>query len=145
MIVATTRLEIPTDEGASLSDVTTEVNSFVRDSALRTGLCVLTVAGDGCCLTLVPDLDDDMDDLLRRIHTHLAAPQPASPVSDEDAGSRDRLDVDDSDQAAAGVVADSITVSIRDGEMNLGSWDGVVLLDARGPRACAVDVTLIGS
>lgn len=144
MKIETVRLHFNTDDGASLSDVTAEVNAFVRDSAFRAGLCILTVSGDGCCLTLSPDLDEDMDDLLRIIRTHLAAPHTPSPVPDEGAGSRDRLDVDDSGYPAAGVVAESITVSIRDGGMNLGSWDGVVLLDARGPRACAVDVTLMG-
>ena len=149
MRIETARLHFNTDDGASLSDVTGDVNAFVRDSAFRVGLCILTVAGDGCCLTLAPDLDEDVDDLLRIIRTHLAAP-PAAPGAPEEragspAGSRDRLDVDDSGYPAAGVVAESITLSIRDGNMNLGSWDAVVLLDARGPRACAVDITLMGA
>ncbi|MDH4037661.1 MAG: YjbQ family protein [Candidatus Krumholzibacteria bacterium] len=141
MKIETARLQFNTDDGASLSDVTAEVNAFVRDSAFQAGLCILTVAGDGCCLTLAPDLDDDMDDLLRIVRTHLATPAPSAPTDEN----RDRLDVDDSGYPAAGVVADSITLTIRDGGMNLGSWDGVILLDARGPRPCPVDVTLMGA
>jgi thiamine phosphate synthase YjbQ (UPF0047 family) len=141
MKIETVRLHFNTDDGASLSDVTADVNAFVRDSAFQGGLCILTVPGDGCCLTLAPDLDEDMDDLLRIVRTHLAAPSPEATAVEE---SRDRLDVDDSGYPAGGVVADTITLTIRDGAMNLGSWDGVILLDARGPRVCPVDVTLMG-
>lgn len=140
MRIETTRLHFNTDDGASLSDVTEDVNAFVRDSAFRIGLCILTVSAPGCCITLSPDLDEDEDDLLRIIRTHLVAAASAAP----DEGSKDRLDVDDSGYPAAGVVANSLTLSIRDGGMNLGTWDAVMLLDARGPRACAVDVTLMG-
>jgi thiamine phosphate synthase YjbQ (UPF0047 family) len=141
MRIETVRLQFATDDGASLADVTAEVNAFVRDSAFQTGLCILTVPGDGCCLTLAPDLDEDMDDLLRIVQRHLTTRAPEAGPPDE---SRDRLDVDDSGYPAGGVVADSITLTIRDGGMNLGSWDGVILLDARGPRVCPVDVTLMG-
>ncbi len=139
MRIETVRLYFPTEEGASLADVTAEVDAFIRDAAFSQGLCILTVPGDGCCLTLTPDLDEDVDDLLRIVRTHLA---PGLPGAVE---SGDRVDVDDSGYPAAGVVADSLTVSIRAGGMNLGSWDGIVLLDARGPRTCPLDVTLAGA
>lgn len=144
MKIETARLHFNTDDGASLSDVTADVNAFVRDSAFQVGLCIMTVTAAGCCLTLSPDLDEDMDDMLRIIRTHLAERVPEPAVPEESAGSRDRLDIDDSGYPAAGVVAESITLSIRDGAMNLGSWDSVVLLDARGPRLCPVDITLMG-
>lgn len=145
MIVATARLEIATDEGASLSDVTDDVNAFLRSSGIAKGLCVLSTASEGACLTLSAELDEDVDNLLRVVRTHLSAPSPDRGTVDESLGSIDRLDVDDSGYPSGGVVADSITVSVRDGGMNLGSWDAVVLLDSRGPRACAVDVTLMGA
>ena len=145
MRIETARIDFNTDDGASLSDITTEVNAFVRDTAFQAGLCVLTVSGEGCCLTLSTDIDDDVDDLLRIVRTHLAAPPAAVGAPEEASGSKDRLDVDDSGYPTAGVLADSMTLSIRDGGMNLGSWDAVVLLDAQGPRACSVDVTLMGA
>jgi len=144
MKIETIRLHFNTDDGASLSDVTAEVNAFVRNSALRSGLCILTVPGDGCCLTLSPDLDEDVDDLLRIVRTHLAVAPPPPRETPSTPASHDRLDVDDSGYPAAGVVAETLTLSIRDGGMNLGGWESVVLLDARGPRVCPVDVTLMG-
>ena len=153
MKIETARLHFSTDDGASIADVTAEVNAFVRDSAFRTGLCVLTVPGDGCCLTLSADLDEDVDDLLRIVRTHLAVPpdEPSPPVGVSGSGgspgsqaSQDRLDVDDSGYPTAGIVADTLSLSIREGSMNLGSWESVVLLDGRGPRMCPLDVTLMG-
>jgi thiamine phosphate synthase YjbQ (UPF0047 family) len=142
MRIETARLHFRTDDGASLTDVTADVNAFVRDSAIQAGLCVLTVSGEGCCLTLSPDLDEDVDDLLRTVRTHLVAARPTEGAPDE--VSNDRLDIDDSGYPAAAVVADSITLSLRDGGMDIGSWESVILLDGRGPRSCALDITLMG-
>ncbi len=145
MIVATARLDIATDEGASLSDVTGDVNAFLQASGIASGLCVLSTASEGSCLTLSAELDEDVDNLLRVVRTHLSAPSTDRGNMDDVTGPIDRLDVDDSGYPSGGVVADSITLAIRDGGMNLGSWDAVVLLDSRGPRVCAVDVTLMGA
>ena len=37
MIVVTTRLEITTDEGVSLADITSEVNAFIKSSGVASG------------------------------------------------------------------------------------------------------------
>ena len=108
-------------------------------------MCVLSTASEGSCLTLSAELDEDVDNLLRVVRTHLSAPSADRGTMEDVTGPIDRLDVDDSGYPTGGVVADSITLSIRDGGMNLGSWDAVVLLDSRGPRVCAVDVTLMGA
>ncbi|HEX5131839.1 MAG TPA: YjbQ family protein [Candidatus Krumholzibacteria bacterium] len=145
MRIETTRLHFSTADGASLADVTAEVNGFVRDAAVYAGLCILTLPGEGCCLTLSAELDDDVDDLLRIVRTHLAHRDTGGPGEPLAPPSIDRLDVDDSGYPAGGVIADSITVSIRDGAIHVGTWEAVVLLDACGPRAVALDVTLIGT
>ncbi len=144
MRIETVQLHFLTDEGASLSDITSEVNAFVRDSGLRTGLCILTLPSEGCCLTLTPDLDEGVDDLLRIVRSHLSEPSDAD-LDADDPGQRDRLDLDINGYGAAGIMADTLSLSIRDAGLNLGSWDAVVLLDARGPVSRPVDVTLIGT
>jgi thiamine phosphate synthase YjbQ (UPF0047 family) len=141
--IETIRLYVPTDDGASLADVTADVNQFVQHTAIRQGLCILTLSGDHCCLTLSPELDEDVDDLFRIVRAHLSAPREEAPVAEP--ASRDRLDVDDSGYPASGVLADSITVSVREGAMNLGTWEAVVVLDGDGPRTIPLDVTLVGA
>ena len=146
MIVATSRLDIATHEGASLSDVTLEVNAFVRSSGVLSGLCILSAASDDSCLTLSANLDEDVDDLLRLARTHLSGFAPgageeneASPV----AGRSDRIDFEGG-YTPAGVLADSVSLPVRDGAINLGTWEAIVLLDAKGPAVRAIDVTVMG-
>jgi thiamine phosphate synthase YjbQ (UPF0047 family) len=140
-------LEITTNEGASLSDVTLEVNAYVRTSGVRSGLCILSAASEDACLTLSADLDEDVDDLLRLARTQLSGAPAPDDRSGDDFGSAersDRIDVDGGGYAPAGILADTISLPVREGAVGLGSWDAIVLLDAKGPAVRAIDVTIIG-
>ncbi|HXV12908.1 MAG TPA: YjbQ family protein [Candidatus Krumholzibacteria bacterium] len=146
MIVATTRLEIATDEGASLSDVTSDVNSFVRASGIANGLCVLSAPSSEACLTLSGELDEDVDDLLRLAWSHLAGRPGDAPDGGDEPGERpDRVDAEGAGYSPAGVLAECISLPVRDGAIGLGTWEAVVLLDARGPALRPIDVTVMGS
>lgn len=144
MIVATTRLEIATDEGASLSDVTADVNIFVKATGIAQGLCILSAPEDGVCLTLSGELDEDVDDLLRLAWSHLPAVAHTGEASD-DAERPDRIDAEGGGYIPAGVLADCVSLPVREGALSLGTWEAVVLLDARGPAARPIDVTVMGS
>jgi thiamine phosphate synthase YjbQ (UPF0047 family) len=140
-------LEIATQGGASLSDVTLEVNAFVQTSGVRSGLCILSAACDDSCLTLSADLDEDVDDLLRLARTHLAqAAFPTSELAEEPthADRSDRMDFEGGGYTPAGVLADSVSLPVRDGAISLGTWEAIVLLDAKGPAVRAIDVTIMG-
>jgi len=148
VIVATSRLDIATHEGASLSDVTLEVNAFVQSSGVVSGLCILSTASDDSCLTLTASLDDDVDDLLRLARTHLSGAAPGANDEPDESGAADRsdrIDLESGGYSPAGVLADSVSLPVREGAINLGTWEAIVLLDAKGPAVRAIDVTLIGA
>jgi len=144
MIVATARLEIATDDGASLSDVTGEVNAYLRATGISSGLCVLSAPSEGSCLTLSAALDEDVDDLLRLARSFLveATRDDDDPLVLE---RRDRMEADAAGYTPAGVLADCLSLPVRDGVVGLGTWEAIVLLDARGPAHRAIDVTVMGS
>ena len=145
MIVATARLEIATDDGASLSDVTGEINAYLRVTGIASGLCVLNASSEGSCLTLSAALDEDVDDLLRVARRYLAEPvrdAGEDPVQPE---RRDRIEAEAGGYIPAGVLADCLSLPVRDGALGLGTWEAVVLLDARGPAQRPIDVTVMGS
>jgi len=148
MIVATARLDIATDEGASLSDVTGDVNAFLKASGIVHGLVVLSTVADGSCLTLSAELDEDVDDLLRLAWSHLTVATPEPVDSDDETGASerpDRVDAEGGGYIPAGVLADCVSLPVRDGAVSLGTWEAVVLLDARGPAVRPIDVTVMGS
>jgi hypothetical protein len=107
----------------------------------------LSTASDDSCLTLSANLDEDVDDLLRLARTHLSGFAPgAGEESDEStvADRSDRIDIEGGGYTPAGVLADSVSLPVRDGAINLGTWEAIVLLDAKGPAVRAIDVTIMG-
>ena len=141
MQIETTRIEIATDDGVSIADVTAEVSRFVQSCGVFDGLCVLMVGRQECFLSLAPDLDDAFDDLLRLVQETAPSPGAAQPRVH---GVDDRADIDTTGTVPPGVLADSLSFAVRDGAPELGSWDAIVLVDARGPARRAIEVTVMG-
>jgi thiamine phosphate synthase YjbQ (UPF0047 family) len=138
MRIETTRIEVSTDEGISIADITAEVAEFVRATGILEGLCVMTVGRQECFLSLAPELDDAFDDLMRLIREGSVQITVATPLSD-------RADTDTVSNSAPGFLAESISFAVRDGGPDLGSWEAVVLVDAAGPARRAVELTIMGS
>lgn len=141
MRIETTRLEIATDDGTSVADVTADVNEFVRSTGILDGLCVIMVARQECFLSLAPELDDAFDDLIRLVHE---AGDADTRTAREPVES-DRADVDTSGNAPPGFLAESISFAIRDGAPDLGSWEAILLIDAEGPARRAIELTVMGA
>jgi thiamine phosphate synthase YjbQ (UPF0047 family) len=141
MHIETTRLEISTDEGTSVADVTSEVNEFIRATGVVDGLCVMMVGRQECFLSLAPDLDEAFDDLMRLVRE---AADPATRRMPGPAES-DRADTDMAGNAPPGFLAESLSFAVRDGGSDLGSWDAIVLVDAEGPARRAIEITVMGS
>lgn len=146
MRIATTRLEIVTDVGVSLADITSDVNAFIAAKAVARGLCIVTVEPQDSGLSLAASLDDDVEDLLRlgRRHLPTAADAGTRPAK---AATRvvDRADVEEPGYSPAGIMAYCLSLAIRQGSLHLGNWEAVVLIDAAGPRRHPVDIILMGS
>jgi thiamine phosphate synthase YjbQ (UPF0047 family) len=143
MRIETTRLEITTDEGVSIADLTEDVNAFIRSTGVRDGLCVMMVGRHECFLSLAPELEDAFDDLIRLVReadAMQAAAQKREPATDAD-----RADVDTSGPAPPGFLAESLSFAVREGEPELGSWESILLVDGGGPARRAVEVTVMGT
>jgi len=143
MRIETTRLEINTDEGVSVADLTDDVNAFIRSTGVRDGLCVMMVGRHECFLSLAPELDDAFDDLIRLVRE--ADALQAEALLREPAVDADRADVDTSGPAPPGFLAETLSFAVREGAPELGSWESILLVDGAGPARRAVEVTVMGS
>jgi len=143
MRIATTRLSITTDEGVSIEDVTHSVNAFVQSTAIEEGICVLTIGAGPFFLSLAPDLDEAFDDLLRLARGNLY--RPLREAAAREASLQDRSDTDPILLAPPGVLADCVSLPVRQGAVQLGNWDAIVFIDGGGPAVRAIDVTLMGA
>jgi thiamine phosphate synthase YjbQ (UPF0047 family) len=143
MRIETTRLEISTDEGVSIADLTGDVNAFIRSTGVRDGLCVMMVGRHECFLSLAPELDEAFDDLMRLVRE--ADAMHAEALRREPAVDSDRADVDTAGPAPPGFLAETLSFAVREGAPELGSWEAILLVDGGGPARRAVEVTVMGS
>ena len=125
--------------GAGFTDLTAEVAKFVRDARAREGGVTLFIRHTSASLTIQENADPtvlvDLTTALNRL-----AP--------ENAGWRH--DTEGPDDMPAHIktmlTATSLHIPVLDGEMALGTWQGLYLLEhRRAPHARAIVLQFIGS
>jgi secondary thiamine-phosphate synthase enzyme len=125
--------------GQGLSDITQKVARFVSMSGVRTGLCTLFVRHTSCSLVIQENADPavqrDLEAFLSRLvpdgdplFTHVA-----------------EGDDDMSSHVKAALSRTSEQVPVKEGELVLGTWQGVYVWEHRdGRRRREVVVHVIG-
>ena len=134
MSVAT--FDVPTLARVQLVDVTAEVRAVVRASGVASGMCVVFVPHTTAAVTIQENADPDVQrDLIHAL---------ALAVPDELPGAGYRHAEGNSPaHVKASLVGSSATVLIEDGDLLLGTWQGVYVCEFDGPRTRRVQVKVI--
>jgi secondary thiamine-phosphate synthase enzyme len=137
-IIASARLSVDT-AGESLTEITAEAKRFVTQSAARDGVLLLYLRHTSASLVIQenadPDVQTDLITALRRL-----APEDAGWVHD----------IEGPDDMPAHVktmlTGVSLHVPVMDGELALGTWQGIYLVEHRAqPHRREVLLQFIGS
>ena len=132
----THRITIPTT-GQGLFEITDEVRRIVREAGAGEGLCTVMVQHTSASLTIQENADPsarrDLDTWLARLvkendplYTHTAEGSDDMPS-----------------HIKAALTATTLSIPIIDGELGLGTWQGVYLWEHRrrgSARKCLVNV-----
>jgi secondary thiamine-phosphate synthase enzyme len=116
-------------------DVTDEVRGVVRRSGVRDGLCHVMVLHSTAAL-VVNETDDP------NIGTDIVAALDRA-VPDHAGWLHDRIDDNAHAHIKAALLGPAETLALRGGELVLGTWQRLVLLEFDGPRERAVSVTIL--
>jgi secondary thiamine-phosphate synthase enzyme len=118
-------IEIRTRAREEFADLTVEVRRFVAASGVKSGICVVTVPHTTAGVTVNenadPDVLADMAMVLRKIvpdalpYAHGEGNSPA--------------------HVKASLVGSSATLIVEDGELRLGTWQGIFFCEFDGPRS----------
>lgn len=118
------KLSLPTSRQEELQDITHQLQSVVRKSGVRQGLAVIFCPHTTCALTINehadPDVRADILMTLRKIvpgtlpYAHSEGNSPA--------------------HVKASLLNQSLTLIIEEGEIQLGTWQGIFLCEFDGPR-----------
>ena len=127
-------LTIPTEKHAATVDITARVRTAVTRSKVRHGICVVASVHTTAGIFVNENADSDVQhDLI----SHLAK---LVPPSDEFRHAEGNADA----HIKTVLTGIDVTIPIRDGELVLGTWQGIYLAEFDGPRERHATVTVIG-
>jgi secondary thiamine-phosphate synthase enzyme len=123
--------------GQGLHEITDEVRSAVRESGVREGLCTLFIQHTSASLTIQENADSsarrDLESWLNRL-----VPERDSLYTHTTEGPDDMPS-----HIKAALTATSLSIPVVDGELGLGTWQGIYLWEHRrhgGSRQLLVHV-----
>ncbi|EMA13948.1 hypothetical protein C436_08412 [Haloarcula marismortui ATCC 33800] len=128
--MSATRFTVESDTHTDVIDITDRVRDVIPEDA--EGTCTVFVRHTTAGITvneaeprLLGDLSDALGDLI--------------PDSGWD---HDELDGNADSHVRAMFVGPSETIPVRDGDLDMGTWQSVLFVDCDGPRERAVDVVV---
>ena len=128
------KLSLSTDKRETTVDVTSRVRAAVTRSKVREGICVVNVAHTTAAVFVNENADPDVQrDLLLQLGN--VVPK---------AGDYRHAEGNSPAHIKAVLVGNDVTLSVQDGELVLGTWQGVYFAEFDGPRERSATVTVIG-
>ncbi|HUQ41042.1 MAG TPA: secondary thiamine-phosphate synthase enzyme YjbQ [Candidatus Limnocylindrales bacterium] len=128
-------LDITTKSKVGTTDITSRVRAAVTRAKVADGLCVVSVLHTTAGVFVNENADPDVQ---RDLLSHLAKLVPRDEDFRHAEGNSDA-------HIKAVLTGNAITIPIRDGELVLGTWQGIYFADYDGPRERRATVTVIAS
>lgn len=123
-----------TDNREMTIDVTSRVRTAVTRSKVREGICVVNVAHTTAAVFVNENADPDVQ---RDLVHQLAKLVPQN-------GDYRHAEGNAAAHIKAVLVGHDVTLSVHEGELMLGTWQGVYFAEFDGPRGRSATVTVIG-
>ena len=116
-----------TSQAKECIDITAQVRDIVRKSGVKTGLCHVTVLHATAALAVNENDDPNIGvDLITALDR--AIPDHAGWL-------HDRIDNNAQAHIKAAILGPAETLPIQNGDLLLGTWQGIMLIELDGPRS----------
>jgi len=129
------KINIKTTKRKQIVDITDEVQYYIEKTKIDEGLVNIFILHTTAAITtadLDPGTDQDMLDAFETIVPKLNYRHPHNPAH---AG----------DHIMSSLIGPSVMVPVEDGELQLGTWQRIVLVELDGPRERNIILTFIKS
>lgn len=124
---------VKTNKKDEVIDITDEVSEIVSKSEKKNGIIVLNVLHTTCALTtadLDPGTDEDILESLRKMLPKISYRHPHDPSHTED-------------HILSSIIGTSLVLNFENGEITLGTWQRVILIELNGPREREITYSMI--
>lgn len=126
---------IQTKRKKEVIDITEVIQQIFIHENKKNGICLLFIKHTTACLTtadLDPGTDLDMLDAFEAIMPQLNYRHPHDPSHV-------------TDHILSSIIGPSVMIPITHGELDLGTWQRVVLIELDGPRERSISIQLLSS
>lgn len=127
-------LEINTTKRVELIDITSRIEKFVKDAGVKDGICVIFCPHTTAGLTI----NENADPSVRKdILNHLEELVPEDKNYSHSEGNADS-------HIKSSLLGSSLNVIIENGQLSLGTWQGIYFCEFDGPRQRQIYIQIIG-
>ncbi|UTB33012.1 MAG: secondary thiamine-phosphate synthase enzyme YjbQ [Methanobacterium sp. ERen5] len=126
--------EVKTSDRLEIVDISSEINSIVAGSGVKTGLVNLFSQHSTSGIVINENesgLVEDFKNLLKKI------------VQDEAGYKHDRIDNNADSHLRSLLLGNSVNVPVENGRMELGTWQSIFFIELDGPRTRNITVTVL--
>ena len=130
-----TTLDVKTRTRTEFVEITSRVRQVVKDAGLRDGLCVVYCPHTTAAVTVQENADPDVvHDMLLWLNHNIPKNVPGFRHTE---GNSDA-------HLKSSLIGPSVTLLVEDGDLVLGTWQGVYFCEFDGPRSRTVHVKVVG-
>lgn len=125
-------ISVTTHKKKEVVDITDIVENELTKQKMTNGLCILFVKHTTACITtadLDPGTDLDMLDAFEELMPKLNYRHPHNPAHV-------------TDHILSSIIGPSVTIPVKNGQLDLGVWQRVVLIELDGPRERNIVISL---
>jgi secondary thiamine-phosphate synthase enzyme len=131
-----TSFEVRTSRRTEFVEITDQVRRAVKAAGLRSGVCVVYCPHTTAAITIQENADPDVvHDMLLWLNQHIPKDVPGFRHAEGNSDSH----------LKSSLVGSSATVLVENGDLVLGTWQGVYFCEFDGPRTRSVLVQPIGN
>uniref|UniRef100_A0A7V4KDH3 YjbQ family protein n=1 Tax=Fervidobacterium pennivorans TaxID=93466 RepID=A0A7V4KDH3_FERPE len=128
------RFSVRTTKRVEFVDITAQVKTIVRESDVKEGIVVVYVPHTTCGITINEHADSSV---VEDIISQLSKLVPTN-------GGYRHLEGNSDAHIKASIMGSSVTVIVSNGNLLLGTWQGIFLCEFDGPRTREVVVKVVG-
>lgn len=125
--------QVQTNRHLEVLDVTVYVREMVAAAAVTEGLCLVSASH----ITVALIVNEYVPDLMHDLERWIEKEAPTNSRYDHPGNADSHL--------RAAMFGPSVTLPVSDGDLALGTWQSVILLEFDGPRRRPVNVQIVGS